>query len=410
MGRPNPGARGVIARRRLQPPTPQVALVVVTAALVLAVLLLAGAAVRPFVVGLILVYLLSPVVDGLAAAGVRRSVAALVALLLAIAAVVALAALTLTPLVDQVRSFVTELPDLLVRTRAWLVDLYTHLDIAPEVRQAIDGALAGTAADVGSLDLPAVVSPVVGGVFGVAGAIAGYLILPAWLFFVLKDRPALTAGALRVMPTGWRADAVAVGAIANWVFGQWIRGQLLLGAVVGGASFVGLEILGMLVDPIFGRYAILLALIAGLLELVPFIGPIISAIPAVLIGATAGPAGLVAALLLYLLIQQVENNVLVPKIQGDAVSLHPGVVMIALVVGAAVAGLLGAILSLPVTAAGRDVHRYLFHRLANPPLDPSAAVARVSPRLVPAVAAAMPDVAPSPTPDVAPSPSPTSAE
>ena len=85
--------------------------------------------------------------------------------------------------------------------------------------------------------------------------------------------------------------------------------------------------------PIFGRYAVLLSVIAGLLELVPIIGPIISAVPAVLLAATASPAAVLAALLLYFLVQQVENNFLVPKIQGNAVQLHPAAVVFAIIIG-----------------------------------------------------------------------------
>ncbi len=68
---------------------------------------------------------------------------------------------------------------------------------------------------------------------------------------------------------------------------------------------------------------------------------------------------------LYLVVQQVENHVLVPQIQGDAVELHPSIVILSLIVGSALFGLLGAILSVPVTAAGRDIYRYLFRRLSE---------------------------------------------
>jgi predicted PurR-regulated permease PerM len=150
------------------------------------------------------------------------------------------------------------------------------------------------------------------------------------------------------------------------VFSSWVRGQVVLGLAVGIATFIGLLVLGATVDPIFSRFAVLLAVIAGLLELLPIIGPIIAAVPAILIAATAGIEAAGAAFLLYLAIQQIENNVLVPKIQGDATDLHPSAVMLALVVGGAVAGLLGAILALPVTAAARDVYRHLFARLSVP--------------------------------------------
>jgi predicted PurR-regulated permease PerM len=123
-------------------------------------------------------------------------------------------------------------------------------------------------------------------------------------------------------------------------------------------------VLSWVVDPVFGRYAILLSVTAGVLELLPIIGPIISAVPAVLLAATAGLEPVIAALVLYTLVQQVENNVLVPKIQGDAVELHPAAVIFAIIIGGALAGLLGAILALPVLAAARDVVRYLFRRLS----------------------------------------------
>ncbi len=90
------------------------------------------------------------------------------------------------------------------------------------------------------------------------------------------------------LPESWRFDTWAVIKTVERDFGQWVRGQLILGFVVGFLTFVGLIVLSRTVDPIFGRYAVLLSVIAGLLELVPIIGPIISAVPAVLLAATAG--------------------------------------------------------------------------------------------------------------------------
>jgi len=175
---------------------------------------------------------------------------------------------------------------------------------------------------------------------------------------------ALTEQFDRSLPARWRFDVWAVLRIARRVFGQWVRAQLVLGFAVGALTFVGLIVLSRLVDPVFGRYAVLLSVTAGILELLPIIGPIISAVPAVLLAATAGLEPVIAALVLYTLVQQVENNLLVPKIQGDAVELHPAAVMFAIIIGGALAGLLGAILALPVTAAARDVVRYLFRRLS----------------------------------------------
>src|SRR6185436_5603124 len=116
---------------------------------------------------------------------------------------------------------------------------------------------------------------------------------------------------------------------------RWIRGQLILGAVVGVATFFGLIVLGELVDPVFLSFAVLLAVVAGVLELVPVIGPILSMIPTLVLAlATDDPVrAAIAVVALYLVVQQVENHVLVPTIQGDAVELHPSVVILALIVG-----------------------------------------------------------------------------
>jgi predicted PurR-regulated permease PerM len=202
------------------------------------------------------------------------------------------------------------------------------------------------------------------------GALFAYLILPVWVAYLLKDKTTLSATFDRSLPEPWRFDTWAVIKTVERDFGQWVRGQIILGFAVGIATFIGLILLSQLVDPIFGRYAVLLSVIAGVLELVPIIGPIISAVPAVLLAATVGPAAVVAALLLYLVVQQVENNFFVPKIQGDAVQLHPAAVVFAIIIGGSLAGLLGAILALPVTAAFRDVVRYLFRRLS--PDEPAA--------------------------------------
>ncbi|MGZ6340281.1 MAG: AI-2E family transporter, partial [Candidatus Limnocylindrales bacterium] len=171
------------------------------------------------------------------------------------------------------------------------------------------------------------------------------------------------------------------------VFRQWLLGQVVLGLTVGAATYAGLIILGDAVDPLFGHYALLLATVAGLFELLPIIGPILAAIPAVMLALTMSVQAVVAVFILYLAVQQLENYLLVPKIQGDAVRLHPSAIMFALVVGGAIAGLIGAILALPVAATARDIYRYLFGRLSD---ERAAQPASAEPETVPQAPAAAP--------------------
>ncbi|MCI0581739.1 MAG: AI-2E family transporter [Chloroflexi bacterium] len=348
--------------------TPRVALLATAAATLLVVLYAGREALGPFIVGLLIVYLLAPPIERLASIGLPRPVAILVVYAAAVVLVVEGLNLMLRPLVDQIRQFAADLPGLVDQLRDQLERLgavYRGLELPPAIRDAVDEWLAKLAAGDVGFD-PAVLLPVLRATTGFVGTIFAFLIIPVWAFYLLKDRPALVRGFQASVPPEWRADIDAVITIVTRVFSSWIRGQVLLGLAVGIATFAGLLILGAAVDPIFSRFAVLLAVIAGVLELLPIIGPIIAAIPAILIAATAGVEAAGAAFLLYLAIQQIENNILVPKIQGDATDLHPSAVMLALVIGGAVAGLLGAILALPVTAAARDVYRHLFARLSVP--------------------------------------------
>ena len=361
--------------RRFAPLSPRVAILVAAAVVVGLILWMARDSIRPFILGLLFVYLLDPPVRWLARRGVRRSLAILLVYVVGIVVLVEFLALTLTPLVNEIVRFVEEFPKLAADLDTQLKKLgefYARLEIPVAVRDWINGFVGGIGqggGGGGGVDLTFLL-PLLTGAGSLLGLVFGYLILPVWVAYLLKDKVLLIASFDRGLPASWRFDVWAIIKIVERVFGQWVRGQLILGFAVGVFTFIGLMILNQLVDPIFGRYAVLLSIIAGVLELVPIIGPIISAVPAVLLAATVGPAAVVAALLLYTLVQQIENNFLVPKIQGDAVELHPAAVMFAIIIGGALAGLLGAILALPVLSAFRDVVRYLFRRLS--PDEPAA--------------------------------------
>ncbi len=377
---------------RFTPLSPRVAVLIATAVFIGVLLWMARDAVRPFVVGLLLVYLLEPPVRWLVRHGMRRTLAILLVYVVAIVAVVEILSLTVTPLVNELVRFVQDLPGLANQLQVQverLSEIYARLQLPDAVRDWIDSVIAGIGQGDGGapvLDFT-MLFPVLTGAGSVIGAVFGYLLLPVWVFYILKDRTVLTDQFDRTLPATWRFDVWAVLRITRRVFGQWVRAQLVLGITVGVFTFVGLILLSRFVDPVFGRYAILLSVSAGILELLPIIGPIISAVPAVLLAATAGLEPVIAALVLYTLVQQVENNLLVPKIQGDAVQMHPAAVMFAIIIGGALAGLLGAILALPVTAAARDVVRYLFRR--------------ASPGATAAVAASIAGLGLEPQPDVA---------
>ncbi|MFL5669662.1 MAG: AI-2E family transporter [Chloroflexota bacterium] len=361
---------------RFAPLSPRVVVLIAAAVIAGLVLWMARDSIRPFILGLLFVYLLDPPVRWLVRRGIRRTFAILIVYVVGIVLFIEFLALTLTPLVNEIIRFVNDFPklaDSLDLQLQRLGEFYARLQIPVALRDWIDSLIAGIGKGGGGGGGGANLSfllPLVTGASSLLGALFAYFILPVWVAYILNDKNTLVATFDRSLPKTWRFDTWAVIKTVERDFGQWVRGQILLGFAVGIATFVGLIVLSNVVDPIFGRYALLLSVIAGLFELVPIIGPIVSAVPAVLLAATVGPVAVLAALLLYFLVQQVENNFLVPKIQGNAVQLHPAAVVFAIIIGGSLAGLLGAILALPVTAAFRDVVRYLFRRLS--PDEPEA--------------------------------------
>lgn len=122
--------------------------------------------------------------------------------------------------------------------------------------------------------------------------------------------------------------------------GSWLRGQIILCFVIFSLTFLTLNVIGL-------PNALPLALLAGLLEAFPTIGPILSAVPAVIVAFTISPAMVIAVILVYIVIQLLENNIIVPKIMERAVGINPIIIIIAVTTGSALMGVLGALLSIP---------------------------------------------------------------
>ena len=149
--------------------------------------------------------------------------------------------------------------------------------------------------------------------------------------------------------------------------GGWVSGQILLCVIIGSISWVGLTLIGV-------PYAVVLALIAGIMEAVPNIGPIIAAVPAVIIAALYSPWQALLVAILYIVIQQLENYIIVPRVMSRAVELHPLAVLLALMVGGELMGVLGAVLAVPVTAAISVIVDEIRAERIAPSVDPDDVV------------------------------------
>jgi predicted PurR-regulated permease PerM len=175
-------------------------------------------------------------------------------------------------------------------------------------------------------------------------------------FYMLVEGPRVKAGFLGLFPRAQRESIADVLEQIGAKFGGWIRGQLLLGIIIGAAAGLGMAAIGM-------PFVLLLAIIAGFTELIPMVGPILGAIPAVFLALFQPTWKLLVVIGWYAFIQQAESNFVVPRVMRASVGLSPLLTIIALVVGARLLGAAGALLAVPVAAAlqvvvGELVRRY----------------------------------------------------
>ena len=259
---------------------------------------------------------------------------AILILYLAILGTVALVVfLTLPPLVEQGRALWRKLPEMFERGQQFLLSkgwLKEHLSMSEAVERA-----PGTGGDA--------VTRVIGAVANVAGGIFGFVTILILTFYLLVDSANLRASMLRLFPRRHRERVDAASREVTLKVSAWLGGQLLLAAVIGATSAVGLWALGV---PFF----YVLALISAIGEMIPVVGPLLSAIPAIAVAATVSPKTVLFVIIFFVLQQQLENHILVPKIMSRQVGVSPVTVIVALLIGGSLLGIVGAILAVPTAA------------------------------------------------------------
>jgi predicted PurR-regulated permease PerM len=336
----------------------------------------AGPTLAQFVIGLILVLVLDPVVAWLSARGLNRGLAAVLAILVLGLGAFLFLAVVLRAVLEQAPAFLDAVAGFLASLR----DGLAASSLPPAIKDAVADLFGQLEQGTSSIDLRAVTAAMAQGVFALLGPIVSMgLVLPFFMFYVLADLPRITHRAILVVPAQWRADVVQVAGIGARSLTTYIHTEAILMAWLGGLTFLGLVVLGVVVDARIADFAVFLAVVAAVSELVPTFGPYIALIPALVFAATIGPAALVAVLALYMVIMFVEGQVLVPRIQGSQFELHPALVIVLILGALAVIGPLGAVLAIPIAAAARDSFGYVFRRSTG--LSPAVAADRSSDEL-----------------------------
>lgn len=273
-------------------------------------------------VALLIMAVLSPLVNFLSKWRVPRGIAIILSYLV-IFGLFGVAIYSLVPpLIIQTASFATSLP-------GYLEKIPTGFPINDQVFGQLLSQLG---------DIPTQILKVI---FSLFSNIVGILTVLIFSFYLLLSRSSLDQQLESWFGEVKSKQIVTLINVLEKRLGSWARGQFVLMLLVGTSTYIGLTILGI-------PYALPLAILAGLFEIVPYLGPIVSAIPSVLIGLGISPLTGLLVGLMAIIIQQVENYVFVPKVMQKSAGVSPIVTLLALAIGSRLAGVVGAVMAIPV--------------------------------------------------------------
>ncbi|EGW40364.1 AI-2E family transporter [Desulfosporosinus sp. OT] len=185
-----------------------------------------------------------------------------------------------------------------------------------------------------------------------------YILSPVITLYLLADWKGLEDSFFRIIPQRWRMEWRRLWQDINHVIRQFVRGDLVIAVIVGVLIGVGVKIVGM-------EYALLIGLICGIFDLIPYFGPVIGAVPSLLLALTKSPGMALKVALVIFIVQQLEGNIISPKLMGESVGLHPLWVVFALLACGEIAGFWGMLFAVPLAAVIRVIFKHIYFRLVS---------------------------------------------
>jgi predicted PurR-regulated permease PerM len=314
----------------------------------------------PIILAGICFYLFNPLVDFLERKGVKRIISILVLYIVIIGALAIIISSVIPPLKNQVDRLIDNIPELTHDVQ----HAVTNLSNNRYVEQGLQSA--NTDLDKLSKDaskhLSKYVSGFSSGIVNFVGTITEIIlsvaVLPFILFYLLKDGKNFPNYIVKLLPNRSRSEAKFILADMNHALSAYIRGQIFVAICIGVLLFIGYLIIGL-------DYALLLAIIAMVTNVVPYLGPIIAIIPAIIIAFITSPFMLVKLAIVWAVVQLLEGKVISPQIMGRSLDIHPITVIFVILTAGNLFGIIGIILAVPGYAVLKVIitHIYQFIRL-----------------------------------------------
>ncbi len=309
----------------------------------------------PIILAGILYYLMNPTVDYLERKGIKRIYSIFGLFILVVGLIVWGVVVIIPKIQEQSMSFADNLPGYLTIIENKVNEILSD-PIFSQVQEQIEASnekLISSLTDIVQ-NLSRSTIQNLGSFFGaVATIVLAVITMPFILFYLLKDGRKLAPYFVKFLPTKMRQPSLVVLKEMNDQVSSYIRGQLTVAFAVAVMFMIGFSIIGL-------DYAITLGIVAGFLNLIPYLGSFLAMIPAVFLGIVGGPVLLIQVLIVFVIEQTIEGRLISPLVLGNELSIHPVTILLVLLTSGKLFGLVGVILGIPVYAAAKVVITHVF--------------------------------------------------
>lgn len=304
----------------------------------------------PFVMACIISYLIAPPVKKLEEKGIPRRIGILI-VYLAVISLVAAAVIFLLPLLFQNMKELAELlPDIAARYTQYFDDMVSVIKYSKwseDIKMAILNEIRTTLLIVQDMSAQ-LLRKAMEGVAGTMRLLLRTTVAMVVAFYFVKDAEKLKKSFFAMVPRTWRGSLEETGAEISKVFSRFIKGQVIVTLIVGCLEIIGLYIVGL-------DYAPILGIIGGVANIIPYFGPYIGAVPAVALAFIKSPIKALWTVLVFLIVQQIDNSVITPRIIRERMGLHPVATILVILAGGTFFGVFGLLFAVPVTAIIRII-------------------------------------------------------
>lgn len=315
----------------------------------------------PFIFAIIFAYILNPLVSKLQARGIQRVWGVLIVYFIIILMIIILSMTIIPRFVAEIKGLIQLMPKYSNNIYDYIYDLYLrynrNLESLPSELEGVKELLRFNIDKLEDLIFN-IFSSVTSIFTGIFSKIISLVLVPILAFYLLKDVDHFKRKMILLMPRFCRKEIVNIFKDIDFVLAGFIRGQLIVAAFVGILSTLALLILRV-------DFAILVGLIAGISNIIPYFGPIIGTIPGILFALMDEPIKALWVLLIFFIIQQIESAIIAPKIVGKSVGIHPVFVILALIIGGRFWGILGLLIAVPIAAILKVLAKHILHYVAK---------------------------------------------